>query len=1080
MKKRHIDPDTADAAGRAVRGQTGTSPASDAVSTVGIRTTSIGWVPRRLGRRSVGRLLSGRAVVGVSFVLPFAVLAAVFALMQFFPVGDKTPLTIDLYHQYAPFLVELRDKMTGSFNLFYSWTGGLGHNFYAQMAYYLASPLNLLLYLFPAAWVTEAVTVLTLLKVGACGAAFSNFLRHACCFWGRNTVSALHPAEQQPAESTATNYAIVLTSAFYALSGFVLTYSWDIMWLDVVAIMPLMMLGMHRLIRDGRFVLYTLSLAGALVFNYYIALFVCLFTVVYYPVCYVSMSPYLKAAQHRPVRHFLKRTGQIAGASLLGAGISAVLTLPTYLSLQLTSATTDRFPETWEMRFTLFDFLGRHMVDMPPSIRDNMPNIYTGVLTFALIPLYIGARHIRLGEKLAHLALLLFMFFSFNVNGLDFIWHGMHYPNQLPFRYSFVYCFLVLVMCFRAVCQIRSFSPRTIASAFGLGILYAILAEAVIPNAVDHESAYITIVLLVLYLVFVLLFAHRKEQLRTVAILVSIICVAELSVNAFMTVFTINKNEYYSSRQEFTGDISDVRQTIRTLEAADPDFWRMEVVQQKTTNSPSLYGYRGLTIFSSTSYVSTAKLMRGMGYHGNNINSYKYTASTAVLDAIMGLKYILNKQAEMTDPLLTLRSSDAGGHLYEFTEALPVGYMVSEQMLSWSAVDVNPFRNQSDFLAAAGAPAPVFRMLEIETDQLTGGGAPSGNAEHGYSLLKNGTGQMTVNLIMRAEADQHLYFYADPNGKATFSPTYQTAAGETGSLDAVTINEQELVDLGYRRKGDVITIAVKAEQDEATDVRYLAAALDEAALKRAVAQLREQALTITRFTDSRIEGAVQAQRNGYLFLSIPFDPSWRVRVDGEPADLVAAGGGLSMIPMAAGHHTVELSFMPPAFMVGLLITLASLFLMAACWLAYRMSRARRSARGEIQGFDFERLNADQNDGLPAGQAEFTADQVRPASDLPPDLPGLEDETAGRASVSADTGAAETAGKAPEPMALEDWPGVWESQTAEPQDAADASVAEQRKRRPPLRLMPREEQVTADETAGTGETAQADEPDGRNP
>lgn len=1063
MKKRHID-SAADAAGCAAREQTAASSPPDAANSGGgIRTAAVGRSARRTGRRPTGRLLSGRAVVGVSFVLPFAILALVFALMQFFPVGDKTPLTIDLYHQYAPFLVELRDKMTGSFNLFYSWTGGLGHNFYAQMAYYLASPLNLLLYLFPAAWVTEAVTLLTLLKVGACGAAFSNFLRHAYCFWGRNTVSALHPADPQPAASTATNYAIVLTSAFYALSGFVLTYSWDIMWLDVVAVMPLMMLGMHRLVRDGRFVLYTLSLAAALIFNYYIALFVCLFTVVYYPVCYVSLSPYLKAAQNRPVGHFLKRTGQIVGASLLGAGISAVLTLPTYLSLQLTSATTDRFPETWQMRFTLFDFLGRHLVDMPPSIRDNMPNIYTGVLTFALIPLYIGARHIRLGEKVAHLALLLFMFFSFNVNGLDFIWHGMHYPNQLPFRYSFVYCFLVLVMCFRAVCQIRSFSPLTIAAAFGLGILYAILAEAVIPDAVDHESAYITIVLLVLYLIFVLLFAHRREHLRTVAILVSIICVAELSVNAFMTVFTINKNEYYSSRQEFTGDISDVRQTVRELEASDPDFWRMEVVQQKTTNSPSLYGYRGLTIFSSTSYVSTAKLMRGMGYHGNNINSYKYTASTAVLDAVMGIKYILNKQAEMSDPLLAPRSSDAGGHLYEFTEALPLGYMVSDQMLSWSAVDVNPFRNQSDFLAAAGAPAAVFRMQEIETDQLTGGGTPSGNAENGYSLLKSGTGQMTVNLVIRSDADQHLYFYADPNGKATFSPTYQTAAGETGSLDAVTVSEQELVDLGYRRKGDVVTVAVTAEPDEATDVRYMAAALDEAELKGAVAQLRQQPLKVTRFADNRIEGTVQAQRSGYLFLSIPFDPSWQVRVDGEPVDLVAAGGGLSMIPMSAGQHTVELVFVPPAFRIGLLVTLAAVLLLIACWLAYRASRARRTARGEMPGFDFERLNADQRETPFAGHR--TAAAVQPPAD---DAEQPEMPTPAPASVPAEEPA--------EPMALADWPGVWESQTATP---SEPGSGDRPLRRPPLRLVPgTAPQTAADADGGDAETAGPDDSDGQ--
>ncbi|HHX37210.1 MAG TPA: YfhO family protein, partial [Clostridiaceae bacterium] len=462
-------------------------------------------IPRpKLGGRGRHRRLSGRQVVGLSFLIPFAVLALSFIAMGFFPFGERTPLTIDLYHQYAPFLVQMRDKMTGDFNLFYSWNGGLGNNFYALFAYYLSSPLNLLLFLFPAAWVTEAVTLLTLLKVGAAGATFAYFLRNAFCIWGEQTVCLDPPVKETRYSRTATSFAVVMTSSFFALSGFMLTYSWDIMWLDAIALMPLMMLGLHRLIRDGRFMTYVLSLAAILLCNYYIALFICIFTIFYYPVCYFSLAPYLKGAAQKPGRHFIMRTLQVAGASLLGAGVSAILSIPTYLSLQLTSASTDKFPEVWAMRFSMFDFIGRHLPAMPPSIRDGLPNVYTGVLTFALIPLYIGAKHIRLGEKLLHLIFLVFMFISFNLNGLDFIWHGMHYPNQLPYRYSFVYSFLVLIMCFRALTQVRSFKARTLAMAFGGGILYAILAEAISPDLVDHTSAYVAIVLLAIYFLIAL------------------------------------------------------------------------------------------------------------------------------------------------------------------------------------------------------------------------------------------------------------------------------------------------------------------------------------------------------------------------------------------------------------------------------------------------------------------------------------------------------------------------------------------------------------------------------------------------
>ena len=183
---------------------------------------------------------------------------------------------------------------------------------------------------------------------------------------------------------------------------------------------------------------------------------------------------------------------------------------------------------------------------MSPSIRDGLPNIYTGVLTFALIPLYIAAKHIRLGEKLLHLGLLVFMFISFNLNGLDFIWHGMHYPNQLPYRYSFVYSFLVLIICFRVLTQVRTFTPRAIATAFGGGILYAILAEVISPDLVEHTAAYIAIILLIVYMLITLSLVRRVETLRMTALLLSILCIAELCVKKILTIYTINENEYYT------------------------------------------------------------------------------------------------------------------------------------------------------------------------------------------------------------------------------------------------------------------------------------------------------------------------------------------------------------------------------------------------------------------------------------------------------------------------------------------------------------------------------------------------------
>ena len=64
------------------------------------------------------------------------------------PFGDNSLLIIDGLHQYMPFYSILYDKLKSGGSLFYSFRAGLGINFLSLYAYYLSSPLNLLILFF--------------------------------------------------------------------------------------------------------------------------------------------------------------------------------------------------------------------------------------------------------------------------------------------------------------------------------------------------------------------------------------------------------------------------------------------------------------------------------------------------------------------------------------------------------------------------------------------------------------------------------------------------------------------------------------------------------------------------------------------------------------------------------------------------------------------------------------------------------------------------------------------------------------------------------------------------------------------
>ena len=143
----------------------------------------------------------------------------------------------------------------------YSWDVGMGVNFAALYAYYLASPLNWLVILCPKAYIIEFMTGMIVVKIGLSGLSFAWYLRKHC-----------------HTETAAVGYFGI----FYALSGYMAAYSWNIMWLDCIILFPLIVLGLERLVKDENGFFYCITLGLSILSNYYISIMTCLFMVLYF------------------------------------------------------------------------------------------------------------------------------------------------------------------------------------------------------------------------------------------------------------------------------------------------------------------------------------------------------------------------------------------------------------------------------------------------------------------------------------------------------------------------------------------------------------------------------------------------------------------------------------------------------------------------------------------------------------------------------------------------------------------------------------------------------------------------------
>jgi uncharacterized membrane protein YfhO len=469
-----------------------------------------------------------------------------------YPFGNRHMLIIDLYHQYAPFISGLQEKLRTFSSLLYSWSGGLGTSFLPLLAYYAASPLNLITVLFPKDWLTEVILLLTLVKVGLAGAFFAYYLK------------GVHKEK---------SLVTVAFSLMYALSAYVLVYSWDIMWLDTIYLLPLIMLGLVKIVRDDNGLFYCITLAIAFLSNFYMAFFLCLFTILYYPVCLFKFNRIRKSAK------LLKKTFKFAGYSLLAVGLSSILLLPTYAALKLTSAAKDVFPQTLKNFFDLFDYITRHFTAASPSIRDGMPNIYCGIVVLILIPVYFLSKNICIKEKLLHLALILILIASFNINIPDFIWNGFHYPNQLSYRYSFVYIFLILSICYDGYKRIHEFSGKEIGLICISVIGLIMIAQKFDDLSLDYLTIYVSIIAIILYAIVFAVNRNNTIQPFYKALVLIIVVIAEVTTNTIITDNIINSKEGYLKRDGYSSGkkVDQLRTFISNIAKEDKSFYRMEV-----------------------------------------------------------------------------------------------------------------------------------------------------------------------------------------------------------------------------------------------------------------------------------------------------------------------------------------------------------------------------------------------------------------------------------------------------------------------------------------------------------------------
>lgn len=814
------------------------------------------------------------------FLLPLLITVIICIDHGIYPAGGECMLQVDMYHQYCPFFQVLLDKIRTGGSLFYSWNIGLGADFVALFAYYLASPLNLLLLFCPAKYVIEFMTGLVLLKTALAGAAFTYYLTEHFALRGEAA------GKQGVLKHPYAAFAAALFGCAYALSAFMAAYAWNIMWLDCMVLAPLAVLGLERLADGGSGVLYYVALALCIWSNFYIAIMVCIFLVLWFLVCQIQR-------QKKDILAWVR----FAWYSLLAGGTAAVLILPTAVILGYSGNGGISFPDTVEWYFSIPEELSRHLLLVEPYTgAEHWPNLYCGVFVLVFLVLYLLNRSISWKKKVPRMLLLLLFVLSFSNNMLDFLWHGLHFPTSLPGRQSFLYIFLLLSVAFEALIRMRKnrlwhVAAAALVSALFVGYSYRISDKMQMDETVFAASAVFLGGYLALAAGYLIGSAGVRRGMLAVG---SIAMLAELTLNYDVTgLDTVSRSAY----MEYTDAYAELLAAaeVRAAQQAAPQeevFYRVEGLERKTKNDAGLYGYRSATQFSSLMNLEVSHFYQKVGMEGGK-NFYCINGATPLLAAMLSVRYVLADNALEQGPLRRMVLASENAWLYENTYVLPLGFMMGEDVLAaWDYAHAGDIHAQNTLAALLGA----------EEEMLTP--VPSVSA----------AGEMCF------EAAEDGYYYA------TYEKTSAdrlTAEKDNGwSRSYAKASHGYTLELGYCTAG----MAVKVTNDAKETIPMTVYRLNMEAFVQAYETLCAQTMRLDEFSDTRVCGTIAVEEAGRLIFSIAKESGWTLLVDGKQVEPEVFGGAFLSVHLEPGNHVIELRYETPGFYIGAAVSAGSVLL----------------------------------------------------------------------------------------------------------------------------------------------------------
>lgn len=820
----------------------------------------------------------------ITSIVTIIILLVLFIGKKIFPFGDNTLIYGDMYDQITAFLYHFYDSFYNNKSLLVDFTTSGGINFVGIMAYYILSPVNLIILFFKREEIYLAISIVIALKILL------------------SSLTSLYAIRYLFKEKLSFLLAVILAIS-YAFSGYMLLMYQITPWMDTMYLFPLIVVGLKKLFSNEKPYLYIIVLSLSLMTSFYVSVISLMF------IFFLSLIYIINYSKESK-----KKTITALGIStLLACMISMVIILPSFL--QITSSS--RFS------LNLEELLNSKTGPITDKLSFFLPSSF---LIIQNILLFLDYKKHKKFLKW-YFPSLLILGIPYIVEPINKIFHFFSYAF-FPNRYGYMMFFLLTIGAAYYSINQKDNKKEAKAKSISISITLLTSTSAIILTYLNYDRLQSNICKLTIsrdkYLILILTFIsltimigmwvvrrinNKKRTYYYTLVLLSV----HILCNLFVYLGIDNKQD----------KIKEVYSTMHKLyEIHDNnDVYRLKTNSSSLiTNNGMVSSFHNLDHFTSLVNGNNLKFLKQLGYTSHWTKTYSKNG-TLFTDIITSNKYYLTHNKPQLKTLYNYVETINSYNLYEFNQDISYGYFTKnisfdkeEHSFSFQNKIYKAITNKDEDLFKIYTDFNLNNIKEEEKNNKTTykiiDNDKYNNLEMNLSITKKSLVYLEIFNSFDNTEDLSIYkkmnIYINDN---LYKPTYPISTnngslflGEFDEDIKITIildNDITLsyIEIGLMNEGDLLDFIKTQKVDSKI-----------------------------KFNKNKIEVNVNSNTSGLFFIPVTNDGGYTVKINDKDEKVETVYGNYLGVNLEKGKNKIEFTYIPKGLKMGIIISLTSLII----------------------------------------------------------------------------------------------------------------------------------------------------------